>query len=370
LTGATTFARFAATQSAVLLSGRTYPCFLRTAVAVEGNRRWQSSGSSTSMVGRDLLTLKDFTQAEIGTLLWTAMDLKTRIRDNKENYTPLSGKSMAMIFQKRSTRTRLSTETGFALLGGTSCFLSPDDIHLGVNESIKDSARVLSRFCDIILARVYGQEILNDLSAEASIPIISGLSDLYHPLQILADMQTIQEHFGRLQGLKVAWVGDGNNIVHSMMMGMTKMGMDLSIATPKNYECDAKVTNDAIKLATTYKTKLEFTHDPMHAVYMADVIVTDTWISMGQEEEKAKRLKDFAGYQVNRKMLDHSNSNSVFLHCLPRKPQEVTDDVFYDRERSLVWDEAENRKWTVMAVILHLLQNHTCKTKKPQFFLS
>ncbi|KAK2158489.1 hypothetical protein NP493_1793g00004, partial [Ridgeia piscesae] len=186
---------------------------------------------SASLIGRDFLTLKHFTPTEIETLLWTAKDLKVRIKGG-ERLSLLGGKSLAMIFQKRSTRTRLSTETGMSLLGGSVHFLSPEDIHLGVNESIKDSGRVISRFCDVVLARVYGQEILDTLAEEASIPIISGLSDMYHPLQILADFLTLQEHFGYLESLKIAWIGDGNNIVHSLLMGCPKMGVNLSVATP------------------------------------------------------------------------------------------------------------------------------------------
>lgn len=320
------------------------------------------------MVGRDFLTLKHFQPAEIETLLWTAKDLKTRIKGDGEIMQPLKGKSLSMIFQKRSTRTRLSTETGMCLLGGHAAFLGPEDVHLGVNESIKDSARVLSRLSDIILARVYGQEDLDVLADEATVPVISGLSDLYHPLQILADFLTMQEHFGYLKRLKVAWVGDGNNILHSFMFGCAKLGLDLRMATPKGYSPDQSVLAEAVKVAArTPGAKLSHTHDPMEAVYMANVIVTDTWVSMGQEEEKQRRLQDFRGYQVDRKMVDEAAANWIFLHCLPRKQEEVTDDVFYDTKNSLVWQEAENRKWTVMAVLLHLLSDHTPKIPKPVF---
>ncbi|CAH1785893.1 unnamed protein product [Owenia fusiformis] len=333
--------------------------------AVPAQQRYQST--APSMVGRDFLTLKQFSSSEIHQLLWTAMDLKTRIKINRELFQPLKGKSMAMIFQKRSTRTRLSTETGFALLGGHPVFLSPQDIHLGVNESIKDSARVLSRMCDLIFARVYGQDILDDLAAESDKPVISGLSDLYHPLQILADFITLQEKFGRLKGLKVAWVGDGNNITHSLMMGCPKMGMDLRIATPVGYETDKAVMEDAIELANEHGTSITTSNDPMEVAHKADVIVTDTWVSMGQEDEKQERIQEFQGYQIDRNMVSAMADNWVFLHCLPRKPEEVTDDVFYDEKHSLVWQEAENRKWSVMAVMLHLIKDHACQTNRPNF---
>ncbi|KAL5010365.1 hypothetical protein ScPMuIL_012670 [Solemya velum] len=335
--------------------------------ATQSQRRGCSSENSPSstMVNRDFLTLKDFKPEEIEQLLWTAKDLKTRIRDNKELFQPLKGKSIAMLFQKKSTRTRLSTEMGMTLLGGHASFLSPDDIHLGVSESIEDTGRVLSRFADLLFGRVYGQSDLDVLAAEATVPVINGLSDQYHPLQILADFVTLQEYYGYLHGLKLAWVGDGNNIVHSLMMGCGKLGMELRVATPKGYEPDGQVIKDATKLSAQSGSTLHLTHDPMEAVYRADVIITDTWVSMGQEEEKLIRLRDFAGYQVNRKMVKEAASDWTFLHCLPRKQEEVTDDIFYDK-KSLVWEEAENRKWTVMAVMLHLLMEYKPTILKPK----
>ncbi|XP_076444799.1 ornithine transcarbamylase, mitochondrial-like [Babylonia areolata] len=320
-----------------------------------------------SLVGRDFLTLKHFQPEDIKQLLWTAKDLKTRIKKNDEVLTPLAGKNVSMIFQKRSTRTRLSTEAGIAALGGHAQFLGPDDVHLGVNESITDTARVLSTMSDLILARVYGQEDLTVLADEASVPVISGLSDMYHPLQTLADFLTLQEHFGYLKGLSIAWVGDANNILHSLMMGCTKLGIDLSYAVPEGYEADNTVFQDAVKFAARSGSTLTITNDPLEAVYRADAIITDTWISMGQEEEKEKRLNDFRGFQVNRKMLKEAGADWVFLHCLPRKQEEVTDDIFYDKQHSLVWQEAENRKWTVMAVMLHLLMDYRPQMPYPAF---
>ncbi|ESP01723.1 hypothetical protein LOTGIDRAFT_238192 [Lottia gigantea] len=316
--------------------------------------------------GRDFLTLRDFNRSEIEHLLWSSLCLKSRIKENGEDYRPLLGKSIGMIFQKRSTRTRLSTETGMTLLGGHAAFLGPSDVHLGVNETIKDSARVLSGMVDLILGRVYDHQDITDLADEASVPVINGLSDLYHPLQILADFVTLQEHFGFLQGLKIAWVGDGNNILHSLMYGCAKLGIELSVATPLGYEPDKEVTQYAISLASRNKTNFNLTQNPFDAVYRADVIVTDTWISMGQEEEKIKRLNDFSAFQIDRKMLREANGNWVFMHCLPRKPEEVTDDVFYSKN-SLVWQEAENRKWSVMAVMLNLLKHYEPKLPRPLF---
>ncbi|XP_050416192.1 ornithine transcarbamylase, mitochondrial [Patella vulgata] len=325
-----------------------------------------STEKPVSLVGRDFLTLRDFTKTEIQQLLWTSLCLKDRIKNKKEIFQPLIGKSVSMIFQKRSTRTRLSTESGMVLLGGHAAFLGPSDVHLGVNETIRDSARVLSRMTDIILARVYAHSDVEELADEASVPVISGLSDMFHPLQCLADFVTLQEHYGYLYGLKIAYVGDGNNILHSLMYGCAKLGIDLSIATPTGYEPDPDVTQEVIKMYKQKKTQFCMTSDPLEAVYRADVIVTDTWVSMGQEEEKTKRLKDFAGYQIDRNMLKEANANWTFLHCLPRKQEEVTDDIFNDKN-SLVWQEAENRKWTVMAVMLHVLQDYSPLLPKPKF---
>ncbi|XP_033118025.1 ornithine carbamoyltransferase, mitochondrial-like isoform X2 [Anneissia japonica] len=260
----------------------------------------------------------------------------------------------------------MSSETGFALLGGHPLFLTDNDIHLGVNESMHDSAKVISRFVDVFLARVFNHSDLVEFSKHATIPIINGLSELYHPLQTLADLQTLQEHYGRLKGLTVAWVGDGNNIIHSIMMGAPKMGMNLKIATPKDYTLESAVVDDCKELIKEHGTELYITTDPMEACEKADVIVTDTWISMGQEEEKQARVKAFQGYQVTKKMTSVASPDWCFLHCLPRKPEEVDDEVFYS-DKSLVWDEAENRKWTVMAVMLTLLKDHALKTPKPKF---
>ncbi|XP_043928242.1 ornithine transcarbamylase, mitochondrial-like [Protopterus annectens] len=322
--------------------------------------------NSVNLKGRDLLTLRDLNSDEIKQLLWTAADLKHRIKENAEVLSLLKGKSLAMIFQKRSTRTRLSTETGFALLGGHPCFLSPEDIHLGVNESIKDTARVLSSMTDVILARVYSQSDLDQLAKDASVPVISGLSDMYHPIQILADYLTLQEHFGKLRGLTLSWIGDGNNVLHSFMMSAAKLGMHLRIATPKGYEPDASVMKLAHQYSKEFETKLVLSDDPMEAAKGANVLITDTWVSMGQEEEKKERLKAFSGYQITMQTGKVAAPDWVFLHCLPRKQEEVDDEVFYS-DHSLVFPEAENRKWTIMAAMVSVLTEYSPLLKKPTF---
>ncbi|KAM4797402.1 ornithine transcarbamylase, mitochondrial [Rhinophrynus dorsalis] len=329
-------------------------------------RHFQSSNCHAQLKGRDLLTLKNYTAEEIKYLLWVASDLKCRIKQKREYLPLLQGKSLAMIFEKRSTRTRLSTETGFSLLGGHPCFLTTQDIHLGVNESLKDTARVLSGMTDAVLARVYHQSDLDLLAKEATIPIVNGLSDFYHPIQILADYLTLQEHYGHLNGLTISWIGDGNNVLHSIMMSAAKFGMHLRIATPKGYEPDSAVIASAEQFSKESGTQLFMTNDPLEAASGANVLVTDTWVSMGQEEEKKKRLKDFKGYQITMQTGKVASPNWTFLHCLPRKPEEVDDEVFYS-PKSLVFQEAENRKWTIMGVMVSLLTDYSPQMPKPKF---
>ena len=264
---------------------------------------------------------------------------------------PLTGMSMSMIFQKRSTRTRVSTETGMALLGGHALFLGPSDIQLGVNESMRDTANVLARYNDIILARVYGHDSVVELAKYSTAPVINALSDMHHPLQTLADLMTLQEKFGAdLSGRTLAWVGDGNNVLHDLMLGCAILGMNVNIATPVGYEPIAKVLETTKTIASGSGSKIMTTTVAADAVKGADVVVTDTWVSMGQEEEYKKRVADFEGYQVNSSLMAQANDGAVFLHCLPRHPEEVSDEVFYS-EQSLVFPEAENRMWTVMAVM-------------------
>jgi ornithine carbamoyltransferase len=264
---------------------------------------------------------------------------------------PLDGHSMSMIFQKRSTRTRVSTETGMSMLGGHALFLGPSDIQLGVNETMRDTASVLSRFNDIILARVYAHNDITELAKYSDVPIINALSDLHHPLQTLADLMALQQHFGKdLSGKTVAWVGDGNNVLHDLMLGSLKMGMNVQIATPTGYEPDADIMAKSKILAEENGVSLTTTTVADEAVNGADVVVTDTWVSMGQEDEYDKRVKEFDGYQVNTELMGKANDGAVFLHCLPRHVEEVTDEVIYS-DASLVFPEAENRMWTVMAVM-------------------
>jgi ornithine carbamoyltransferase len=326
------------------------------------------------MVGKSLLSLKGYEPRQIEDLLWSALDMKKVVRNGNSAHKlteTLRGKSFAAIFQKKSTRTRLSFEAGAHQLGAHAVFCNKEDIHLGVNETVKDTGLVMSRLVNAIVARVYEHSLLEDLakfSSQNNVPVINALSDTHHPMQALADLMTIYEHFGRLNGLKIAWVGDGNNVLHSILIAGVKMRMHVAAACPKGYEMNQDVLKYAQTVANENKTQVITTEKPEEAVKNADIIVTDTWISMGQEAEKKERLRAFAGYQVSMKMLENANKNWVFLHCLPRKMEEVDDEVFYDK-RSLVFDEAENRKWTTMAVLANLLRGYTPSLikQKPKF---
>jgi len=315
-----------------------------------------AAGSLSSMKGRHFLSIDELSNEELKGLLQLSHEYKTTYGNESQSNNapkPFIGNSLAMIFQKRSTRTRVSTETGMYLLGGHALFLGPSDIQLGVNETMKDTALVLSRFNSLLLARVYSHNDIIQLSTHATVPVINALSDKHHPLQTLADLMALQQHFGvdSLRNKTLAWVGDGNNVLHDLMYGCTKLGMNLRIATPKGYEPDPDVmavTTDLVKDNNT--SDIVTTTDASEAVHGADVVVTDTWVSMGQEDEYHKRVKEFDGYKVNTELMSKANPGAVFLHCLPRHSEEVSDDVFYS-DASLVFPEAENRMWTVMAVM-------------------
>ncbi|KAL7445388.1 hypothetical protein ACHAXH_008037 [Discostella pseudostelligera] len=319
-------------------------------------KRSMSISALSGFAGKHFISIDKLTNPELRGLL----DLSKQYRDTYGKQStveptsapkPLTGKSISMIFQKRSTRTRVSTETGAVLLGGQALFLGPSDIQLGVNESMKDTALVLSRFNDIILARVFSHNDITELSKHATVPVINALSDLHHPLQTLADLMALEDHFGDLRGKTLAWVGDGNNVLHDLMLGGAKLGMNIRIATPVGYEANADILETTRRLGSENGAKDVFTTTvASEAVQGSDVVVTDTWVSMGQEAEYAKRVKEFDGYQVNATLMKQANPGAVFLHCLPRHPEEVSDEVFYS-EQSLVFPEAENRMWTVMAVM-------------------
>lgn len=288
--------------------------------------------SMSTLKGRNLQSILDLSNEELVGLIDHSIDMKQSWAKNpsaSRAFQPLKGQSMSMIFQKRSTRTRVSTETGIFMLGGHGLMLGPQDIQLGVNETLKDTSKVLCRFNNIILARVFAHSDIEELCEYSSVPVINALSDKFHPLQTLADLMTLKEHYGDLRGKTLAWVGDGNNVLHDLMVGAIKMGMHVRVATPKGYDADPGVLAAAKLLCQKEFVTLTLTTDPREAVKGANVVVTDTWVSMGQEKDAQQKKIDFAGYQVNKDLMSLAAKEAVFLHCLPRKPEEVSDEVHY-----------------------------------------
>lgn len=304
---------------------------------------------------KHLLCLNDWTSEEITDLLAFADKLKYENKNGIRHDHHLRGKTLGMIFSKSSTRTRVSFEVGTQQLGGYALFLSSADIQLGRGETIHDTAKTLSRYLDGIMIRTFSHKDVEDLASNGSIPVINGLTDDLHPCQILADLMTIRENKGFLKGLKLAYVGDGNNVAHSLLLGCAKTGMDISVATPPGYSCDTKYVSLAEKISSETGSHIEITSDAKKAVSDADVVYTDTWVSMGMEEEKEQRIKAFTPYQVNSALFSVANPDAVFLHCLPAyRGFEVTEEII-DGPRSLVFDEAENRLHAQKAVMVTLM---------------
>lgn len=305
---------------------------------------------NVNLKGRDLLSVHSLTSAEVLEILRVAEELKAKQKQGIPQPL-LAGKTLAMIFTKSSTRTRVSFEAAMYQLGGYPMFLSGQDLQLGRGEPISDTAQVLSRYVDGIMIRTFSHDEVVELAEYASIPVINGLTDLLHPCQALADILTIKEHKGKLAGLKLAYVGDGNNVAHSLLNACAKVGMDIAVATPEGYEPDAKIVELAKADAAAGGSKVEITHDPVAAVKDADVVYTDVWASMGQEAEHAARQKIFAPYQVNNKLVAHAKPNYLFMHCLPaHRGEEVAAEVI-DGPNSVVFDEAENRLHVQKAVL-------------------
>lgn len=304
--------------------------------------------------GRDFLTLKDYSKEEIKALIDLAIELKGYHKQGIRKDI-LAGKTLAMIFQKSSTRTRVSFEAGMYQLGGLAHFLSTQDLQMGRGEPISDTARVLSRYVDGILIRTYAQAEVEELAKYADVPVINGLTDLYHPTQALADMLTIYEHKGYLEGIKLAYIGDGNNMVHSLMIAGAKLGMEVRVATPKGYEPQGEIVKMSQDFAKVNGGKIILSNNPEDAVQGADVLYTDVWASMGQEEEAEIRKKHFQGFQINAKMLELANKKAIVMHCLPaHRGEEITHEVM-EGAQSVVFDEAENRLHAHKAILAALL---------------
>lgn len=303
---------------------------------------------------KHLLTLQDWSEDEILQCLSLALRLKD-MQKRGEKQTALAGKTLAMIFAKSSTRTRVSFEVGATQLGGTALFLSTSDIQLGRGEPISDTAQVLSRMVDGIMIRTFKQSDLEALAKYGSIPIINGLTDEFHPCQVLADLMTLYEKKGKLKGCKLAFVGDGNNMAHSLMIGCSKLGIDVAVASPDGYKPNPTYTAWAVANAAAHGSRVTVCTDPLEACRDADVLYTDVWASMGQEGEANVRRKAFEGYQINETCVDAAKPDCVFMHCLPaHRGEEVTAGVI-DGPHSVIFDEAENRLHAQKAVMALLM---------------
>jgi ornithine carbamoyltransferase len=303
---------------------------------------------------RDFLTLDDVTKPELEALLQSAARLKDYLKRGVPHRF-LEGQTLGMIFKKPSSRTRVSFEIGMFQLGGLALFLNNHDLGMGVRESVADIGRLFSRYLDGIVIRTFAHEEVEELARYATIPVINGLTDLHHPCQILADLLTVQEKFGRCEGVKLAWVGDGNNVASSWLQGASKMGMHLSLACPKGYWPPAALVRKTQEEAAARGGSLELVEDPFQAVKGADIIYTDVWVSMGQEAERRWRLEVFQPYQVNQTLLEAAKPTTLVMHCLPaHRGEEITADVI-DGPQSIVFDHAENRLHTQKAVLHFLL---------------
>ncbi len=305
---------------------------------------------AVNMKGKSLASLYDLTREEIEEILKTSELLKLQLLRGQE-HPILKGKTLAMIFEKPSTRTRISFEVGMWQLGGYALYLSASDLQLGRGETIADTAQVLSRYVNGIMARVFSHQTILDLVNFSRVPVINGLSDLTHPCQGLADLFTIYEKKGKLSGLKLAYVGDGNNVAHSLIYGCSKVGMDMTLACPKGYGPNPEVVSKAKEEAKRNGSTVKVTKDPKEGVKGADIIYTDVWASMGQEKERQKRLKIFKPYQVNSRLVKGAKEDYLFMHCLPaHRGEEVTDEVA-DSKNSVIFDQAENRMHTQKALM-------------------
>ncbi len=304
------------------------------------------------LVARDLATGAEWNAAQVRELFHLTADIKQR----PDRYRgALGGKYLALIFEKPSLRTRVTFEVGIASMGGAAVFLDHQESRLGARESIKDVAKNLERWVHAIVARTFTQQSVEELALHAAVPVINALSDRYHPCQAFADFFTLEEKFGSLRGLKFAYVGDGNNVCHSLLLAGARVGAQVRVATPKGYEPDAAVVGEARRAARETRGKIEILHDPAEAVAEAQAVYTDVWASMGQEEEAAAREKLFAPYQVNETLMSLAAPEAVFMHCLPaHRGLEVTEGVI-DSPRAIVYDQAENRLHVQKAILLMLL---------------
>lgn len=305
---------------------------------------------------KDFISITDAGKS-LDALIARAVRLKSELRQHRGHLIsrPLKNRQLAMIFEKSSTRTRVSFEVAMSQLGGNAIFLNSKDIQLGRGETVGDTARVLSRYVDCIVYRANSNSLMNELASSSAVPVINALDDVEHPCQALADMMTVKEHFGRLKGLRFAYVGDGNNVCNSLMLASAMSGMHFIAATPKGYEPPQRISQLAASIAIENKSRIEVVNDPEVAARKANVLYTDVWVSMGQESEREEKEKLFQRYQINSSLLSLSDRRSIVMHCLPaHRGMEITDEVL-DGERSAVMDQAENRLHTEKALLLWLL---------------
>ncbi|WP_378954978.1 ornithine carbamoyltransferase [Pelosinus sp. sgz500959] len=311
---------------------------------------------------KDLLSIHDLSTNDVNQILDLATTLKAQLKNGEQHHL-LKGKTLGMIFQKSSTRTRVSFEVGMWQLGGSALFLNANDMQIGRGEPVKDTARVLSRYVDGIMIRTSSHDEVIEMAKYASIPVINALTEMMHPCQALTDIFTVMEYKGKLQGLKMAYIGDGNNMVHSLVQACAKVGMDIAIATPKGYEPDAAIINESLEVAKVTGSKITLSNDPLIAAQDADVLYTDVWASMGRETEQNIRKIAFAGYQINQKVMDVAKSDAMVLHCLPaHRGEEITDEVM-ESKQSAVFDQAENRLHIQKAIMV-LLMGSEASSKK------
>lgn len=304
--------------------------------------------------GKDFLTLFEVSRGDVESLLERAAALKLERTEGTLRNT-LAGKHVGLLFFKPSTRTRLSFEVAAHELGANALYLNASELQLGRGESIEDTARVLSRYLHAVVIRTFEQAEIEAFAKAASIPVINGLTDSFHPVQVLADLLTIKERFGKVSGVRMAYVGDGNNMAHSLMAGGALLGMEVVVSAPEGYQPDAEIVRRAKALADANGGSVELISDPANAVAGARVIYTDTWVSMGQEEERRARLEAFRGYQVNEALFEKAASDAVFLHCLPAHKGEEVSESLFESDRSLVFDQAENRLHVQKALLESLL---------------
>lgn len=308
-----------------------------------------------NLSGRHFINLEDFTSEELSALIDYTFELKSKVR-NREEIDIMKNRTMVMYFSKPSLRTRLSFEIGMKKLGGDAFVLKQDEIILGQRESIEDSSNVISRYCDLIMIRTFAHSDVEDFAKYSKVPVINALTDLSHPCQVMADLFTMKEHFGKLKGLTLTYIGDGNNVCNSLLTGCTSLGVNIKVGVPKGYEPDAKTIEVAKNIAKNTGCTVDIVNDVKEAVSGADVVYTDVWASMGQESEKEKRLNIFKGFTLTKELFDLANKGAIALHCLPaHKGEEISEEVF-NMNSKYIYEEAENRMHAQMAIMSSIVK--------------